>query len=153
MVILGLKSLRNISECKEPLVIFIKHLVEKLNHINDPELQDITITCGLRGKEDQEKAVSEGNSFDHWPTGRHNNPNLEIIPEDISSLTEDDKSSAVDIVPYPSMWDDKSKLNLLGKYGKQCLAELNMSDKISWGGDGLGKNHKFIDLPHWQINK
>ena len=41
--------------------------------------RDCTILCGYRGKEEQEKAVSEGNSKLHYPHSKHNyNPSCAV---------------------------------------------------------------------------
>lgn len=50
---------------------------------------DMTITCGHRNKEDQEKAFDEGKSKAHFGQSKHNS-----YP-----------SKAVDICPYPIRWD------------------------------------------------
>jgi hypothetical protein len=149
MAELGPKSLKKLDTCKAMLRTFVTYLVKRLNEINDPELQDIIVTCGLRSKADQEDAFNRGASKLHWPQGPHNNAKMPVLPDDLSALAEEDKSSAVDIVPYPSMWDDEAKVRLLGKYGKQCLEELRMESDIVWGGDW----QKFPDTPHWQLNK
>lgn len=146
MVILGKKSIKQRSTCKKPLRDFIDGLVNKLNTVNDPNLRDIMIFQGLRGKKDQNADYDAGNSKKKWPDGYHNNPKLEEIPEDVSTIPEEDKSNAVDILPYPEMWDNDEKLALLGKYGKQVLKELKLDGIISWGGDWTS----FPDTPHWQ---
>ena len=149
MVSLGPKSLAKLNTCKAMLRVFVTYLVKRLNEINDPELQDIIVTDGLRDKASQEDAFNRGASKLHWPYGRHNNAKMSVLPDDLSTLAEDDKSSAVDILPYPSMWDDEAKVRLLGKYGKQCLEELRMESDIVWGGSWT----TFVDLPHWQLRK
>lgn len=50
---------------------------------------DMTITCGHRNKEDQEKAFSDGKSKAHFGQSKHNS-----FP-----------SKAVDICPCPIKWD------------------------------------------------
>lgn len=145
MAKLGKQSQKNLNTCKETLRFFVEKLVEYLNEKNDPALDDIAVTCGLRGETDQNKAVSEGTSKLVWPKGKHNNPLLPIIPEDTSVLTEEQKSNAVDIVPYPSLWEDTQKLDLLGKIGKEVIKKYNLP--IEWGGDW----RSFPDKPHWQI--
>jgi len=50
---------------------------------------DLTITCGHRGKDEQEKAFKEGKSKAHFGQSKHNS-----FP-----------SRAVDIMPYPVNWD------------------------------------------------
>lgn len=90
---------------------------------------DFTITCGWRGKEEQNKAFAAGNSKLKFPMSKHNK-----MP-----------AMAVDAVPYPRMWDaSDSEWLLLSNHIKKTAAKLNI--KIVWGGDW-----KFVDKPHYEL--
>lgn len=144
---LGKGSLKQRETCKKALRDFIDALVVKITKLNDPLVKDISVTCGLRGKTDQNKAYKEKKSKAQWPKSYHNNKNLEEIPADVTTIKEEQKSSAVDIVPYPQMWDSEEALARLGEIGKQVAKENGLN--IEWGGDWKGS----WDKPHWQIRK
>ena len=80
----GKKSLEKLNQCD----IRLKTLCEKMLEISD---FDMTVTCGHRTKEEQEKAFKEGKSKAHFGQSKHNS-----FP-----------SHAVDICPYPVNWDTK----------------------------------------------
>src|SRR4030042_6221304 len=58
------------------------------------KLFDISIICGHRSKEDQEKALLEGHSKVPWPKSKHNS-----FP-----------SRAIDVWPYPVEWPSLSAI-------------------------------------------
>jgi hypothetical protein len=58
------------------------------------KLFDISIICGHRSKEDQDKALAEGHSKVPWPRSKHNS-----FP-----------SRAIDIWPYPVKWPSLDKI-------------------------------------------
>lgn len=55
---------------------------------------DISIICGHRPKEEQDKAFAEGRSKVQWPKGKHNS-----FP-----------SRAIDVWPYPVKWPSLDKI-------------------------------------------
>lgn len=119
MYTLGKFSLKNLITCQPELI----ELITAVAHD-----EDIQVTCGYRGKEEQEKAFNEGTSKAHWLESPHNyNP-----------------SFAVDVVPYPQKWFDNDKLDRLGKIIKDKAKEMNID--IVWGGDW-----KWKDRPHYEI--
>jgi peptidoglycan L-alanyl-D-glutamate endopeptidase CwlK len=63
-------------------------------------IHDITVLCGYRGKAEQDKAVADGASKSPWPRSKHNR-----VPSD-----------AVDVAPYPELWSDVRKLEILHAY-------------------------------------
>jgi hypothetical protein len=148
MATLGKKSLRQRDTCKEPLRRFINALVIKVTKANDPLVKDIMIFQGLRSKADQNKDFAAGTSKLRWAKSYHNNPKLEVIPDDISTLKEEDKSSAADILPYPQMWDSEEAFAHLKKMGNEVLKELGLQDQIHNGMDLWG-----WDEPHWQLKR
>ena len=102
---------------------------------------DLTVTCGRRSKEDQEKAVREGRSKVHWPNGNHN------------TKRETDLARAVDIHPYPIDFSDTRRYHVLAGV---MLALASMANvKIRWGGDWDGDgdltDQSFNDLPHFEL--
>ena len=103
----------------------------KLQELMNDVIQhaDISILCGHRGKEDQDKACAAGNSKTPWPTSHHN-----CSP-----------SAAVDIAPFPIDWNDNKRFKELGALVKQRAAALGI--KIRWGGDFVS----WKDLPHFEL--
>ena len=103
---------------------------------------DLTVLCGRRGREDQEKAVREGRSKVHWPHGKHNVRN------------EGDLARAVDIAPYPIDWSDTARFVYLAGVMDAVARAHNV--RLRWGGnwDGDGvllKDQRFDDLPHFEL--
>lgn len=79
---LSKKSQERLETCDDRLITIVSDVLK---------VMDITILCGHRGKEEQEKAFSEGKSRAHFGQSKHNSyPSL-----------------AVDIAPYPINWDVK----------------------------------------------
>lgn len=73
-------SKERLETCDERLITIVSDVLK---------VMDITVLCGHRGKEEQEKAFSEGKSRAHFGQSYHNaTPSL-----------------AVDIAPYPINWD------------------------------------------------
>ena len=78
----GSKSLERLSQCDIRLRTLCMRMLDRSDF-------DMTVTCGHRGKEEQEKAFNEGKSKAHFGQSKHN-----ALP-----------SRAVDICPYPINWD------------------------------------------------
>lgn len=79
---LSKKSQERLETCDDRLITIVSDVLK---------VMDITILCGHRGKEEQEKAFKEGKSRAHFGQSKHNSyPSL-----------------AVDIAPYPINWDVK----------------------------------------------
>ena len=98
---------------------------------------DFSVTCGHRGKAEQDKAVAQGKSRAKWPASAHNK-----LP-----------SLAVDIVPYPVDWNDTGRFrelaaaffavaNLLKERGE-------ISSQFVWGGNW----RTLKDYPHYEIKE
>lgn len=101
------------------------------------KVMDITVICGHRTQEDQDKAFKQGKSKLEYPKSKHNiNPSL-----------------AVDIAPYPIDWKDRERFILLA--GLVTGIGLMKGYTIRWGGAWNGlksmKFNKFDDLPHFEI--
>ena len=77
---LSRKSQERLETCDARLITIINDVCK---------VMDITVLCGHRGKEEQEKAFKDGKSHAHFGQSYHNaSPSL-----------------AVDIAPYPINWD------------------------------------------------
>lgn len=98
---------------------------------------DFSVTCGHRGKKDQDKAVAEGKSKAVWPTSAHNK-----LP-----------SLAVDLVPYPVDWEDIGRFKELAAAFfavANMMYELGIiKSKFEWGGNW----RKLKDYPHFEIKE
>ena len=77
---LSRKSQERLETCDERLITIVRDVCK---------VMDVTVLCGHRGKEEQEKAFEEGKSRAHFGQSYHN-----AFP-----------SLAVDIAPYPINWD------------------------------------------------
>ena len=102
---------------------------------------DLTVTCGRRSKEDQEKAVREGRSKVHWPDGKHNVEN------------EDDLAKAVDIHPYPIDFKDTRRYYMLAgmMHAEAAYDDIKLRWGGDWDGDGVLTDQTFDDLPHFEV--
>lgn len=103
---------------------------------------DLTVTCGKRSREDQEKAVREGRSKVHWPHGKHNVEN------------DEDLARAVDIHPYPVNFRDTARYLVLNGIMLACAAELGVKLRLgtNWDGDGeFLTDQRFDDYPHHEL--
>lgn len=96
---------------------------------------DFSVTCGHRGKADQDAAFKKGNSKVRFPNSPHNK-----LP-----------SLAVDIVPYPADWNDIGRFkemaaaffavaNLLKERGE-------ITHEFEWGGNW----RTLKDYPHFEV--
>ena len=77
----GKKSKERLDECDKRLQALCNKMLERSDF-------DMTITCGYRGKEEQEQYFAEGKSKAHFGQSKHN-----TLP-----------SKAVDICPCPINW-------------------------------------------------
>lgn len=120
---LSKSSIEKLNTC-DPLLI--KLITEA---IKDSPV-DFKVTEGYRDKDTQEKAFKNGYTKVHYPNSKHNlNP-----------------AKAVDIVPYPELWDaPQKKWEQLAAHIKSKAKELGII--IEYGGDWVGG----WDKPHWQI--
>lgn len=111
------RSLKNLAEVHVSLQKIFSEVIKRI---------DCVILWGYRGKEDQEKAFSEGDSELHYPHSKHNK-----IP-----------SLAVDCAPYPIDWNDFASFKELGKIVLEEAKNLNI--KIRWGAE-------WGDYPHYEL--
>ena len=91
---------------------------------------DLTITCGYRTEDEQNKAYEEGKSLAKFGSSKHN-----VFP-----------SKAIDICPYPINWDSKDiRWQEMALNAMWCAGKLGF--EITWGGSF--KSLK--DLPHFEV--
>ena len=91
---------------------------------------DLTITCGYRGEDEQEKAFKEGNSKAHFGQSKHN-----TFP-----------SRAVDICPCPVNWDSNDvRWVKMVALAYECARILNIKIRCGY----FFKNLK--DCPHIEL--
>ena len=113
----GRKSKERLNTCDKRIQ---KVMNEVIKHV------DITILCGHRNEEDQNKAVESGNSKAKWPKGRHNKyPSLAI---DIAIY---DKTA-----PGGVDWHDKERFTLLAGFVLGIAKSLDI--ELIWGNDWDG---------------
>ena len=98
---------------------------------------DCTILEGYRDKDRQIRMVEEGKSKVRWPNGKHN-----TVP-----------SLAVDVTPYPVVWDDRERQTLFAGY--VLATAKTMGVDLRWGGDWDRdtevRDNGFDDLVHFEI--
>ena len=104
------------------------------------EVADISLLCGFRGKEEQNRHWREGTSTLRWPNGNHNH-----YP-----------STAVDFQPYP-VPKTKKKLWAALAYiaGRAIEIGKRKGMTLRWGGDwdsdGDLTDQNFDDLYHLEV--
>ena len=122
------KSISNLSTC-DPRLQRVFHDVIK--HF------DCTILEGHRDKERQNRMVEVGKSQVLWPSGKHN-----TVP-----------SMAVDVTPYPIVWDDRERQTLFA--GFVLATAKTMGIDLRWGGDWSMdfevRDNEFDDLVHFEL--
>jgi peptidoglycan L-alanyl-D-glutamate endopeptidase CwlK len=97
---------------------------------------DCTIICGNRNEKDQNEAFARGFSKLKFPNSKHNS-----IP-----------SLAVDCLPFPIQWNDKSRHLHFAGYVQATADRLGI--KVRWGGNFDGDSNLdngFLDRPHWEL--
>ena len=132
-------SLARLETCHPDLQLILHYGIKWL---------DISIFCGHRGEEEQNKAYVEGKSGLRWPDSKHNK-----FP-----------SMAVDCGPYfkelrNTDWEDFAAFAMMADR-LMFIAELlyeagEIQHKLRWGGDWDGDrrtaDHRFRDGPHIEL--
>ena len=123
MAKLSNNSKKTLSTCDEKIQLLMNEAIKETP-------VDFSIVCGYRGEKEQNEAFKNGFSKLKFPQGKHNkNPSI-----------------AVDVVPYPEMWDASNEKWLkLSEHIKKTAAKIGI--KIKWGGDWK----TFVDKPHWEL--
>ena len=124
----GKRSKERLSTCDKDLQMVFNEVIKYV---------DCTVTCGHRGKEDQNKAVEEGRSKVKFPKGRHNSS----------------PSRAVDVYRWPVDFKDLERQTLFAGF---VLGVANqMGIKLIWGNDWDGdwetKDTGLNDYPHFEL--
>ena len=107
-------------------------LNEAIKHV------DFAVMCGHRTEGAQNTAFVTNRSKLAWPLSRHN-----TLP-----------SEAVDIVPWPTQYNDLNKFYELATYMFAAADKLGVS--LEWGGhwkNYTGKGHNDRDWAHWELRK
>jgi hypothetical protein len=124
---LGAGSIAELATCHPDLRRLISAVAKGIDEgdLAYAGIRDLKVTCGYRGKAAQDEAVRTGASKSPWPTSKHNR-----LPSD-----------AVDVVPFPELWSDVRKLEILHAYiaGVAHALGIDLYD-IDW------------DRPHIQRN-
>lgn len=116
---LGAGSLAQLGTCHPDLQRLIKDAAAGVaaGDLAYTGITDMTVSCGWRGKKDQEAAFAAGTSKVHWPDGTHNRS----------------PSDAADVEPYPEKWSDPVKLAVLHAYIVGLARQRGMKLRgISW---------------------
>ena len=100
---------------------------------------DFTVICGHRSCEEQQELFSRGLTKLDGVTymSKHNfEPSL-----------------AVDLAPWPIDWSDHSRFYVLAGAILSIANRLDISLRWGgdWDGDGVSKDHTFLDLPHFEL--
>jgi hypothetical protein len=115
----GKTSKKRLAECDEKLQIIANEVIK---------IMDVTILCGHRGKDEQDKAYTAGNSQLKFPNSKHNS-----LP-----------SKAVDVCPYPISWDDLPSFERMCGIIEGIAHEKGI--KIRLGRDFSFKDYVHIEL-------
>lgn len=125
---LGKRSLANLETCDRRLQAVAHDAIQDF---------DFAVICGHRDKAAQDKAVAEKKSKTPWPTSKHNS-----IP-----------SQAMDLVPYPVDWGNRSAFVIMAKVVLSAAEKLGV--ELRWGGDfrrdGDLTTDDAWDLPHFEL--
>lgn len=122
------RSSDRLETCVPPIQIVCRELVREF---------DNSVICGYRNAWDQNQAYLSKNSKVQWPNSKHN----------------EYESEAIDLVPYPTMWDDINQFYIMA--GHILSIAKRHGIKLRWGGDwdsdGDLTDQKFMDLGHWEF--
>lgn len=99
----------------------------------------VMVTCGHRGRAEQDAAFNGGQSKAAWPNSYHNqSPSLAV---DLAPLTESKAQPGRLVID----WSDTKAFDDLAAKVKSKAIELGIP--IAWGGDW----RSFKDRPHYQL--
>ena len=110
-----------------------------------PDDRDFTVLRGRRGKADQNEAHAMGYSGAGWPDSAHNCAVRGPGPragwgEDTHAL-----ASAVDLAPWPIVWEDTHRFHHLA--GRVLHEAARRGVPLVWGGDFKS----LADLGHFEL--
>lgn len=122
------------------------HLQAVANQLIKNAPMDVTIVCGARGKEDQNRWFDAGYSKVRFPDSKHN----------VGDGAPRAESHALDFAPYVGgsiPWDDEGSFYALA--GAWLTTANRMGIRLRYGGDwdrdGLTEDQTFMDLGHIEI--
>jgi peptidoglycan LD-endopeptidase CwlK len=124
----GERSKNNLATCHQDLQKLFNEVIKYF---------DCAVTCGHRGKEEQDKAFHDGLSKLQFPDSKHNKK----------------PSLAADVVPYPIDWSDTERFYMFVGAVRGIAAMLNIPIHCGadWDGDMEIKDQNFHDLPHFEL--
>ena len=131
------RSLTRLESCHDDLITLFQEVVRR---------RDCSILCGSRTIEEQRELVAQGRS--KTMNSKH------LIGDDLRPV-----SHAVDVMPYPIDWHDRERICLFAGFVLGIAHYLRedgiISHAVTWGGDwdgdGVTKDHRFFDGPHFQL--
>jgi len=98
---------------------------------------DCTVIFGHRTEAEQENQYRLGHTKLHYPNSNHNKT----------------PSLAVDVAPYPIVWENRERFVYFAGIVKGIASQLNI--KMRWGGDWDNDNdlhdQTWMDLPHYEL--
>ena len=116
-------SAANLEECEFDLQYVFNDVLFIMDH---------SITCGRRGKEDQNYRFSIGRSTKQWPDGKHNF----LAPQ---------LSQAVDVHPWPINFEDINRYHFFA--GMVFAVAYGHGIDLVWGGQW----RTLKDYGHWEL--
>lgn len=122
------RSLKEIETCHPDLQ---KILHEAIKYF------DFAVTCGHRGKEDQNRAFAEGKSKLKWPNSKHNK-----VP-----------AMAVDCAPFPIDWNKRHEFYFMQGLFLGIATQMGIKIRlgIDFNNDKNLRNDSFVDGPHIEL--
>ena len=115
----GRRSKERLATCHPLLQEIMNELIK---------VMDVTILCGVRGEEEQNKAFNEGKSKLKYPQSKHNRS----------------PSWAVDVAPYPIDWNNIDRFKQMCYYIEAIASVKGINIR-------LGRDFSFKDYPHLEI--
>ena len=101
---------------------------------------DFGITCGHRGKVEQDRCCKAGLSKTPWPTSKHNS----------------EPSLAIDFVPFidgKAQWDNREAFRDVAHHILMTADRMGVG--LRWGGTWTSSVNdplaKFVDMPHIEL--
>ena len=129
----SMTSQARLASCSKPLQQVMEEVIKHL---------DITIVCGHRGKEDQDRAFRDGKSKKKYPHSKHN-----AFP-----------SRAVDVAPYDKKirnipWENEEAFLRMGMFilGVSKVMGIGLRWGHDWDMDMDLFDQTFYDSPHFEL--
>lgn len=127
-------SQEKLSSCALDLQTIFNEVIKRI---------DCAVICGHRGEVKQNIAYNTDKSDLRWPHSKHNGK----------------PSRAVDVVPYPIDWEDRTRFYYFAGIVMGIAERLKLQGKVShdirwgrdWDGDNVFTDQKFNDLPHFEL--